>query len=132
MRIHSFVIAVTLAAPVFVGAPIASYALGTPPAISVKSQHVKNTGLDVDSATAAKDGYIVMRLANSEGKIVGVAAVKAGENNAIAIPLTQDIAAGSTLIIALHEESDGNAMFDPIDRPAMADGKPVSSSITAQ
>lgn len=114
----------------------ASAAMAATDAISAKDQKIANKSVIAASVSASKAGYLVVHEADTTGtkpgKIVGNAAVKAGENKDVAVELTSDVNAGSKLILMLHEESDTDAKFDDKDKPVMTDGKMVMQAITIQ
>ena len=129
MKIRSLLFAASLVG--FAGA-----ALAATDAISAKDQKVANKSVTAASVAASKAGYLVVHEADATGtkagKILGNAAVKAGESKDVAVALTSDVKAGSKLILMLHEESDGDAKFDDKDKPVMTDGKVVMQAITVQ
>jgi hypothetical protein len=122
----------TLAALALAFAVTPAYSLGRPPAITVADQSIKNNSINVDSASVDKLGYLVIHLADPNGKVIGVVAVPAGEHKNVAVPLTVEVTPGTQLVVMLHEESDGDTKFDANDKPALVDGAPVTGSLTVK
>ena len=65
--------------------------LGRPPAITVADQSIKNNSVNVASASLDKPDYLVVHLADPNGKIIGALAVPAGEHKNLAVPLTLQV-----------------------------------------
>ncbi len=111
-------------------------ALAATDAISAKDQKLSNNSVTAALVAASKAGYLVVHEADATGmkagKILGSTSVKAGENKDVTVTLTSDSKAGSTLILMLHEESDGDTKFDDKDKPVMTDGKVVMQAITVE
>jgi len=119
----------TLAALALAFAVTPAYSLGRPPAITVADQSIKNNSVNVDSASVDKPGYLVVHLADPNGKIIGALAVPAGEHKNLAVPLTLQVVPGTQLIVMQHDESDGDTKFDANDKPALVNGAPVTGSL---
>jgi hypothetical protein len=89
----------------------------------------------VESVTADKAGYVVVHEADQNGaagEVLGLKAVEEGENAGLSIPLGRKMKAGSTLIVMLHEETDGDAKFGPEDKPVAAGREPVQQTVTVE
>jgi hypothetical protein len=129
MKIRSLLVAASLVG--FAGA-----ALALTDAISATDQKITNKSVTAASVRASKAGYLVVHEADATGmkagKVIGNAAIKAGENKDVTVPLTSEVKAGAKLILMLHEESDADATFDSKDKPVKTDGKVVMQAITVQ
>ena len=100
--------------------------------LPVADQSIKNNSVNVNSASVDKPGYLVVHLADPNGKIIGALAVPAGEHKNLAVPLTAQVVPGTQLIVMLHDESDGDTKFDANDKPALVNGAPVTGSLTVK
>jgi hypothetical protein len=85
---------------------------------------------------APEAGWAVVHTVDDQGKAgahIGHAAVEAGENAALAIPLDQPVE-GDQLMVMLHEDAGAAGTFefsgdDKTDAPVMKDGAPVSATV---
>lgn len=123
------------------GAIALAAALGTAAAhaesaISTDGLKASGTSVTVGSVTADKDGYIVVHRTDFTGtlpgSVVGHAPVKAGSNANVTVTLDKEAKPGTSLIVMLHEEGDGDTDFDDADPPAKADGKVVQQTVTVE
>ncbi len=90
----------------------------------------------VASVTAATDGFVVIHAGNADGKPVvpasiGHAAITAGTQKNVSVPLDRATTSGEKLYIMLHKDTgtQGEYEFGPgsvdVDTPMVSDGKPV-------
>lgn len=100
--------------------------------ISASNQAISNNSVTANSVTPSKAGYLAVHTITGPhiGRMLGVVAVKAGENSGVYVPLTAAVKAGKKLVFILHEESNGDTVFDPRDKLVFVNGKLVTKSIT--
>jgi hypothetical protein len=125
MKVRSLLIAAALGA-------FATAAAAVTDSISANDQAISNNSVTANSVTASKAGYLAVHTITGPhiGRMLGVVAVKAGENSDVSVPLTAAVKAGKKLVFILHEESNGDTVFDPRDKLVVVDGKLVTKSIT--
>ncbi len=85
--------------------------------------------LTIPSITSASDGWLVVHAddGGTFGPVIGYAAVSAGENTDVAIPIDTE-AATETIHLMLHTDGGvvGTYEFPGADAPVIVDGAPVS------
>jgi hypothetical protein len=118
----------------FMLASVEAHADNTIAADSIKAS--ANT-VTVGSVTAGKDGYLVVHRTDFTGtlpgSVIGHAPVKAGQNTDVSITLDKPADAGAKLIVMLHEEGNGDTVFDSSDKPVKsAKGGAVQEIVTVQ
>ncbi len=89
----------------------------------------------VGSATAGKDGYLIVHETNdgaTAGPVIGRKPIQAGENENISIPLEKRMKAGAKLIVMMHSEDNNDTEFDEADKPVTAGHGPVQQVLTVQ
>ena len=125
MKIRSLLIVAALGS-------FANPAAAVTDSISASNQAISNNSVAANSVTASKAGYLAVHTITGPhiGRMLGVVAVKAGENSNVSVPLTAAVKAGKKLIFILHEESNGDTVFDPRDKLVFVNGKLVTKSIT--
>ena len=71
--------------------------------ISASNQAISNNSVAANSVTASKAGYLAVHTITGPhiGRMLGVVAVKAGENSGVYVPLTAAVKAGKKLVFIL-------------------------------
>ena len=125
MKIRSLLIVAALGS-------FANPAAAVTDSISASNQAISNNSVAANSVTASKAGYLAVHTIAGPhiGRMLGVVAVKAGENSGVSVPLTAAVKAGKKLVFILHEEFNGDTVFDPRDKLVFVNGKLVTKSIT--
>lgn len=104
--------------------------------ISTDGLKASASAVSIGTVTAEKDGYVVVHRTDFTGtlpgSVVGHAAVKAGANAEVSVPLDKQQEPGTKLIVMLHEEGDGDTDFDDADKPVRANGAPVQQTVTVE
>ena len=104
--------------------------------ISPDGLKASGASVTVGSATAEKDGYVVVHRTDFTGTLpgamIGHAPVKAGQNADISITLDKPAEPGTNLIVMLHEEGNNDTVLDDADKPAKAGGKVVQQIVTVR
>ena len=95
------------------------------------------TTKNVDRAAveAERPGYIVVHNATAgtaAGTVLGYAPVPAGLSTNVDIPLDEGASAGRQIVIMLHEESNGDGVFDNGDRAVAVGGLLVQQIVTVK
>lgn len=123
-----------------IAASILAIFLGSSAALAantISSGDIKASGNSVTAGSVSIEnaGYLVVHASPDgmkAGKVIGHAPLKAGENSNVTVSLDKAAKPGSKLIVMLHAEGDGNAIFDTKDKPVMANGAPVMQAVTVQ
>ena len=89
MKVRSLLIAAALGA-------FATAAAAVTDSISANDQAISNNSVTANSVTASKAGYLAVHTITGPhiGRMLGVVAVKAGENSDVSVPLTAAVKAG--------------------------------------
>lgn len=101
------------------------------PNVFAINQDIVDGVVNVTRATSDGPGWLVV--SNAEGDVLGSAAIPNGISATIPVEIdASGVADGDTLTISLYSD-DGDGEFDPaLDTPVEANGKAVSTEITAQ
>jgi len=113
-------------------------ALGAQAESMISADGLKATqgAVKINSVTAEKPGYVVVHRTDVTGTIpgtvIGHAPVVAGDNAEVSVVLNPVPEAGTTLIVMLHAEGDGDSDFDSADKPVTSGRSPVQQSVTVE
>jgi hypothetical protein len=117
------------------GAAFVSAAYAASPAISVTDQKLAQNTVTIADVNLPKDGFVAIQASDSSGqmanKIIGYAALKAGDHKRVTVHLTGTHKPGETMWAVAHQ-TKGDYLFKRSKRnigaPFMQDGKAVDRS----
>ena len=103
-------------------------------AASLKAENasLQDKFIVVKSVDAPSEGWLVAHKEESgkPGEIAGFMMIKAGNNNAVQIPLAGTLVPGAGIILMMHDDGGTKGAFDPKDdKPTMEGGKPVMAEV---
>jgi LPXTG-motif cell wall-anchored protein len=115
-------------------APAAGGQAAAKDAVEVGDQAIQGGSITVAKVTATVDGWIVAHVdeGGKPGKVIGQTAVKAGDNNNVAIKLGEDVPVGGKLWPMLHIDAGtvGTYEFPGADTPVIVGGNVVMKQIS--
>ncbi|XKE44404.1 hypothetical protein LG302_13640 [Halomonas organivorans] len=110
--------------------------------LEVSAQSVGNTAT-VDAVDVDEAAFVVVHESDAQGNIVapasiGHAAVAAGGETDIRIPLEREVTAGERLFVMLHRDTGEPGVYEfgpgsvDVDPPMIREGKPVVRPVPVQ
>ena len=107
---------------------------GATDVVEVTNQAVQGGSVTVNRVLAAQAGWMVIHAdeGGNPGPVLGQTAVKQGENNAVAVKLSKDVAVNSGLWAMLHIDAGtkGTYEFPGPDAPVFLNNKAVQTKFT--
>jgi hypothetical protein len=115
-----------------------AYAAGALKASDVKLQ---DNALTIGSIEAPSGGWLVVHAmeGGEAGPHIGHVELQSGANENLEVPLDEQVAAGDSVILMIHEDTGEKGTFEfeegsaeGTDAPAMAGGKPIQTEVTVE
>jgi hypothetical protein len=119
-----------------VGAAFAGAAYAASPSVTVTDQKLARNGVTIADVNLPKNGFVAIHASDAGGKmtsrIVGYAALRAGDHKRVRVHLTGTHRAGETLWAVAHQAKGphlfGKRSRNNIGTPFMQDGKTVDEA----
>lgn len=122
-----------LATVIAAGTALVSVAYAQSPSLNVSDQKLARNTVTIADVNLAKNGFIAIHASDANGKmtnkVIGYAAIGAGDHKDVKVDLTGTHKAGETLWVVAHQ-TKGRLLFGTrgkgnIGAPVMQDGKIV-------
>ncbi|HWE15854.1 MAG TPA: hypothetical protein VG758_01530 [Hyphomicrobiaceae bacterium] len=128
--------ALALAMATVAGAAFSGAAYAASPSVTVTDQKLVRNSVTIADVNLPKNGFVAIHASDAGGKmtsrIVGYAALRAGDHKGVRVHLTGTQKAGETLWAVAHQAKGrylfGNRSRSNIGTPFMQDGKTVDEA----
>lgn len=100
-----------------------------------RTQRAPTPAVYVRRVGLAEDGFVVLRTAGDDGRVVGHVPLAAGVHHHVRIRLNESFFASAeewTTLRAVVHYDDGDGEFTASDPPVTVEGRPIASTLTVQ
>ncbi|MDS0276855.1 type II secretion system F family protein [Halomicroarcula sp. S1AR25-4] len=102
-------------AAVLLGVAYVAFVLLSSPvaSLTVDQPTVQSGELTVDSASLSSGGFVVVHAYDADGEVIGVSPyLEPGTHRDVAIQVDDPPASGRTVVLVVHQDTNGNGLFD--------------------
>jgi hypothetical protein len=96
---------------------------------------LQNRFVVIDTLTVDKGGWVVAHKSDNgkPGEIIGQAMIRAGTNEKLQVPITEQPEPGGSIIVMLHGDAGTMGTFKPdADKPLMEGGNPAMTEVKVE